>query len=360
MANQFVALYEETTRGTKAGSAMFLPVMGSLLPSFSPQDTPRKEFRGASTALGDLTAVRRESVWTYTLECAYYPGAETGLLFKHLNGHAGTRATVDTSGKQGIIYPLAMPYGTGLPLGDSAIGLEVNYDVDGTTKSRYYGGGRVTSCTITGEGTDDMKLSFELSGAGEWIGSEGTETAGASFPTISPFTSSDILMYIGGTPTRTGTAPDYTDIVQGTSVAFRPDSLNMTITNGLEDKVVMNGVKGASFTHRSSQYNVSLDIPVDFADPATGFSSADEYSQLFSGVASNNILIVATSTELAGAATEFYSTTFDLPSMVNQSETPDFSSEGQTPSVPLKFASLNSDVTEYPFAMITVDKATAY
>lgn len=362
MAKQFVALIEETTRGTDpTGGRLFLPVMGSLLPTFSPTDEPRKEFRGADTALGDLTAVRRESQWTYTLECAWYPGAEVGLLFKHLLGKAGTRSVLETTAYKGILYPLSMPYGTGAELVDKAIAIEVNYDDgNGVTKSRYYGGGRVISCTITGEGTDDVKLSFELAGPGEYIAAESTETAGASFPTVSPFSSSDLLLYIGTGMTRTGTAPDYTDIVPNTMTAFRPDSLNLTITGGLEDKVVMNGVKGPSFTSRTSQFLAEIDVPIDWDDPSSGFSSKDEYDKLFAGVATNAIMIVADNGELAGDTSENYAATIDLPAMINQSETPEFSTEGQTPSVGLKFASLNSATTEYPFAMITVDQATAY
>ena len=361
MANQFVALYEETARGTKQGSALFLPIMGSLLPSFSPTDEPRKEYRGADTALGDLTSVRRESQWTYTLECAWYPGAETGLLFKHLLGKAGTRSVVDTSAYEGILYPLSMPYGTGAELADKAIGLEVNYDDgNGATKSRYYGGGRVKSVSISGEGTDDIKLSFELSGPGEHIGAESTETAGASFPTVSPFCASDILLYVGAGTTRTGTAPDYTALAPNTMPAFRPDSLSLTITSGLDDKVVMDGIKGPNFTTRTAQFDAALDVPIDWDDPSTGFSSKDEYDKLFAGVATNNFMIVADNGELAGAATSKYTATIDLPAMINQSETPTFSTEGQTPSVGLKYKSLNSTTTEYPLAMFTVDKATAY
>lgn len=361
MAVQFVALVDETTRGTDPGSGyLFLPVSGSLQPSFSASDEARAEFRGADTALGSSTVVRRDSQWSYTLECPWYPGAETGLLFKHLLGHVVTRVLVDTTGYKGIIYPEATPYGTGRTLAAKAIGVVVNSDEGGTTKARYYGGGRVKSCSIKGEGTGDIMLSFELTGPGEYIGAEATMTAGATFPTVSPFTASDLTCFIGAGITRTGTAPDYTDIAEGTMNSFMPDSIDVMITNGLEDKVVMNGVKGPSKTTRASQFNVEATFPIDYDDPSSGFSSADEYKGLFTATATQGILLLLDNGELAGAATETYQAVIDLPLMLNQAETPERSSEGTQPNLTLKYKSLYSDTTDYPFALLTVDQASAY
>lgn len=362
MANQFVALYEETTRGTKGATPLFLPVMNSLLPTYSPTDEPRKEFRGSDTALGDLSAVRRSEQWTYSLECAWYPGAETGLLFKHLLGSVTARSVVAAStAYEGIQYPVAMAYGTGANLGDKAIGLEVNYDDgNGTTKSRYYGGGRVKTVAITGEGTDDVKLVFELMGPGEYIAAESTETAGASFPTLSPFLASDLLLYAGSGVTRTGTAPDYTALEPGSMTPFRPDSLSLTITNGLDDKVIMNGVKGPSWTTRTGQVQVELSVPVDWDDPSTGFSSKDEYDKLFAGVSTNSFMIVADNGAIAGTSSVNYSATIDLPAMLNNSETPALTNEGATGTVGLTYTSLNDTTTSYPIALSTVDVAAAY
>lgn len=361
MAVQFVALVDETTRGTDPGSGyLFLPVSGALQPSFSANDEPRTEFRGADTALGSSSVVRRDSQWTYTLECPWYPGAETGLLFKHLLGKVNARATVDTSGKKGILYPEAMPYGTGRTLVNKAIGIVVNSDEGGTTKARYFGGGRVKSCSIKGEGTGDIMLSFELTGPGEYIGAEGTMTAGAVFPTVSPFTASDLTCFIGSGITRTGTAPNYTALVPNTMKSFMPDSVDLTITNGLEDKTVMNGVQGPSKTTRAGQFSVEANFPIDYDDPASGFSSADEFKNLFTATATQSLLLLLDNGELAGTATENYRAVIDLPFMLNQAETPERNSEGTQPSVGLKYSSLYSATTKYPFGLLTVDKAATY
>ena len=123
MATQYLALVEETTRGTDPTSGyLFLPVTGSLDVKFEPTDEPRKEFRGADTALGDSTVVRRQSMWTYTLECAWYPdSAAIGLLFKHVLGKVDTRSVLETTAYKGIMYPLATLYGVGEELVPSEV-----------------------------------------------------------------------------------------------------------------------------------------------------------------------------------------------------------------------------------------------
>jgi hypothetical protein len=334
--------------------------MNTLLPTFSPTDESRKEFRGACTGLGDSSALRRESQWTYSLECAYYPGAETGLLFKHLLGKSGTRSVLDTTAYEGINYPLVHPYGTGAELGAKAVGIWVVYEKEGTSYKRYYGGGRVSSCTVTAEGTDDVKLTFEIAGPGEYIGLEASNDLTFTAPTPTPFVSSDILAYIGAGITRTGTAPDFTALAPNTMNAFNPDSLNLTITNGLEDKVVIDGVKGPNKTSRTGQFSVECSFPIDLSDPSSGFSSWDEYAALFSGVHTNSVLIVMDNGELAGSATANYETIFDLANLLAQHETPEISAEGQQGTVSLTYASLFSETTEYPVAVFTTDQASAY
>lgn len=363
MAEQFLTLVEETTRGTDPGSGyLYLPVTGALQPTFNAKDEPRQEFRGNDSALGALSAsiVRRESQWTHTIECPYYPGAETGLLFKHLLGKAGTRNTVDTSGKKGILYPLSQPFGTGRELANKAIGLWITYDKEGVAKKRYFGGGRIKSCTIKIEGTDDVKLSFEVQGPGEYIGAEAAGDLTPTFPTATPFVSADCLAYIGAGITRTGTAPDFTALAPNTMAAFAPDSWTITITGGLDDKIVMNGVLGPSKTIRAGQFGVEVACPTDLSDPTSGFSSADEYDAIFSGASTNSLLIVLQSAELAGDTNTYYNATIDLPALLRKHETPARNSEGQQPTVNLNFQSLYSTTTDYPLALLTTDKAAAY
>lgn len=363
MSNQYLAFYEETTRGTAPGSPtyMFLPVLSNLTPKITFDDKPRVQFAGGDNALGDTSVIRREVGWTTTIKCYWYPGKETGLLFKHLFGFAGTRSVVDTSGYKGILYPKAMPYGTGNALADKAIAIVPNTDEQGTTKCQVFGGGRITDCKISAQGTDDVILEFTISGA--WIGSvDQTAIGGVSFPAANPYNSTDYKAYIGGTPVRTGSAPDYTDITAGTAVQFFPDSLDLTITNGLADKVAHGtGVQGKTKTYREKSFTWSIDTPIDYEDPASGFSSADEYKKLFAGPSTNNLVIVFDNGDLAGAATAKYTSTIDLPvGLLRNPDTIERNPEGKMPNYKMGFDRLYSATTNYPIAMVNVDKATAY
>ena len=359
MAGQFLAIYEETVRGTLPGAPTFfgLPVTSNLQPTLNNTDEPRKEFRGQDTALGDANAIRRESQWTHTIETPWYPGCPaTQLLLKHFFGHQGTRSVIDTTAFKGIFYPISEIYGAG-PLGTTAIGLAVNTEEGGSTLETCYGGGRVTSLTVKGEGTGDVMLTFEMMGAGSWIGCvDDPETAGVTFPTTDPFVSSDVTCFISTGIVRTGTAPDYTDIDPSAMTAFIPDSFEITLTNGLEDKVVMNGVRGPSKTSRAGQFSCSIATPIDYEDPATGFSSADEFKRLFTGVATNSIAFSFDNGSLAGSATENYTAVVDIPKGLLNAESPERNNEGQTPSVALTYTSLIDVAVEKPVFIQTVDQ----
>jgi len=362
MAEQYLAIVEETTRGTDPTSGyIFLPVMNNLQPTVTYDDQPRKEFKGADTALGDSTVVRRSGQWTMSVECAWYPGAETGLLLKHTFGKVDTRVVVDTTAKKGILYPLATLYGTGAELAHKAIGFVVNSDEGGTTKAQYYGGGRIKSLVISGEGTDDVKLTFEVQGPAEHIGTaDQTATAGATFPTAAPFSTDDCTLFIGAGITRTGTAPDFTDLDENTMSPFLPDSFTITITNGLDDKQVMDGNLGPNKTYRASQVAVSLVAPIDYEDPSSGFSSADQYKLEFTGPQTTSVLLKMDNGELAGSATELYSAVIDLANMKVSADTPERSSEGIQPTVNFNMDSLYSAITEYPIGIMTSDQEATY
>jgi hypothetical protein len=358
---QFLQLEEETTRGTSVGTTLLsLPVMNTLLPSFNPEDEGRDEFAGECTGLGSRNTVRRGSQWTYSLECAYYPIAATGLLLKHSLGKSGTRSVVDTTAYSGISYPVVQPYGTGRELEDKAIGIWVVYEKEGVSYKRYYGGGRITSATLTGEGTDDAKLTFEIQGPGEYIGSEAVNDLTFTNPTVSPFVSSDILMYIGSGISRTGTAPDFTALDVGTMDAFKPDSLTVTWTSGLNDKVIIDGIQGPNKTTREGKFAVEAQFPIDLADPASGFSSWDEYTARLSGPHTNSVLITMDNGEVAGSTTETYSTRIDLANLLAQHETPEVNSDGSQGTVALSYASLYDTTAEYPIGILTVDQVDGY
>lgn len=362
MAVQYMGIVEETVRGTDPGSGYgFISIESALIPQANFEDEARNEFRGQDSGLGNTadSVVRRDSQWTETLVLPFRASDEVNLLLKHFFGFAGVRATIDTTARKGIFYPLTLPYGEGQNLGTTAIGLIPNFDVQGTTKSKYFGGGIVTACRLSGEGTGDIMIEFDLKGAGGFISAEAAALAGPTFSTVSPFVAKDITLFIGSGISRTGVAPDFTDIAPGAMTQFCPDSFSISLTNGLDDKVIFCGVQGPTKTFRSEQFAIEATFPTDFEDPASGFSSHDEYESLFADVSTNSILIVGDNGELAGAATENYSFTLDLAGLINKTPAPELSSEGQTGSIELTYSGLFDETAEYPAAIITVDQDAA-
>lgn len=362
MANQYLALVEETTRGTNPGSGYkFLPVTAGIEPKPKFDDVPRQEFRGQDTRLGNTTVVRKSKSWAQTIETLLYPIDIVGTLFKHALGYAGTRSVVDTSGYKGIIYPpSAAHYAPGGNLAGKGITSIPNTDLDGVTKSQVYGGGRVKGFKLDFARPDEVKLSFDLMG-GPFIGAPGqTATAGASFTTIKPFNSSDLVCYSGAGITRTGTAPNYTDITPNTMQQFNPDTLSLTFEGGIEDKDILDGTGGPNKTEQTSQVKATLEIKIDFTDPATGLSSYDEFVAQVAGVSTQNFLLKLTGPDLAGAATAYHQYFVDLPSMLLTEESVERKNDGSVAKATLKYTSLLSATTNYPIAILTVDKASAY
>jgi hypothetical protein len=364
MGIQAIGVVEETVRGTDPDTGyLWFPTMGSLLPTFTASDEARTEFRGQDTAEGSTEAslVRRESQTTYSLESAYYPGAATGLMFKHTLGHAGTRSLEDTSAYKGPLSFSAQPYGTGNEQGDSGIGIMVLSDRNGTTYKQYFGGLRPFDYTISGEGTDDIKLIFNMKSPGEFIGTEVINDLTPSYTTLTqPYTSQDVQCYIGSGVSLTGTSPDYSDISPGSMVSFCPDSFSITVTSGRDDKTAMCGIQGPSKTFLSGSFNANVALPIDFEDPSSGFSSRDEFDKQYTGISSNALMFVMNNELLAGAATSTYESTHFFPAMLFNPDTPNIPSDGTQSTVSLNYSSLVDDTTEKAFLLQNVDKESAY
>lgn len=364
MAKQWIEIFEHDARGVVVGdeTMLALPVLGSLKPKFAPVDEPREEYRGADTGQGDVSVRRKESQWTHTLECYWYPIAAVGLLLKHALGFADERATVDTSAARGIVLPQNMPYGSGSVLGDSAIGIRVNYDKgDGTTVSKIYYGGRIGKMSVSAEGSDEVKLSFDLSAPGQYISAEAAATAEPDFSGLpAPFNAGDVRLYTGAGISRTGSAPEYTAIAPGAMVAFVPDSWSLEIDSGRQDKAVANGVRGPSKTVKESKLAVSFKAPLDIEDPASGFSCRDEIEAQFSGPREMPILIVLDNGELAGAATATYQAAIDLPRLKLAAWEETYNTTGKQPTTNMDGSHLFSTVTGYGLAIVTTDQVAAY
>jgi hypothetical protein len=362
MANQYTAIVEEATRGTNPGSGYkFPPTTGKIEPQTEFKDEPRSEYRGQNTRLGNLTVVRKSTSVKHDLEMFLYPIDIVGTLFKHALGYAGNRSVLDTSAYKGIIYPPeAFHYGNGGNLAGKGLTVIPNTDNDGVTKAQIFRGFRVKGFKLEFKRPEDVKITFNLM-SGPWVGAPGqTATAGASFTTLVPYNSDDLVCYSGAGITRTGTGPNFTEIAPNTMLQFVPDDLTLTWDSAIEDTDVLDGLSGPSKTEAKGQAKATLEFGIDFSDPASGFSSFDEWVALHSAVRTMNFLLALTSPNLAGAATQYHEHRFDLPNMQMIGAPPERDNTGKTPKFKAKYESLFDSTCQYPMAIWAIDKVSAY
>lgn len=354
MANQYVMLVEETTRGTDPESGYeTYPVTDFVEAKPEFNDGPRNEFRGADTALGPIEDVRRSFNNMWTLTAFWYPSSGfLGTLWKHVYGLSSISAAIDTTAYQTNYIPESMPYGTGATLAAKAIGVVPNVDDgSGTTKSRYNGGMRPSeSIIIEINPAEDVTLVMPFQGPGQYIGDQATLEASSGIPTGDPYVGSDVTCFQGSGVSVTGSAPDYTEIGEGSMDQFSSDTMTITITTGRSDKEVIDGVVGANLTTRAdgSPFKVDLVYTIDFADPASGYSSADEYEAQLTAMQYVPFVIKFTSADLAGSSTEVYEDILYMPRMKMISAEKTLSNTGGQPSVVFTFESRNDETALKP------------
>jgi hypothetical protein len=363
MPDQYLAFYEETIRGVTPGSPSrkFLEILDGIEPKYAPKDDSVKAYRGVDTGLGDGSVRRLEHQYSHGPKFRLFPGDEVGILLKHLLGYCSAPATVDTTAKKRLLYPILMPYGSGAPLADSAIAMEPNLERGGVTKSQKWAGERFKSATIEIKPGSDITVAMEGQGPGDYVGSPNqSATAGVAFPTTTPYNYYDAKCYIGAGATLTGTAPDYTDIAPNTMTQFQPDDLTIKITNGLDDKPVLNSVKGPSKTERTAQFSVEIDFTIDFRDPSVGFAALTKFESLFTAPNTDAMMIVLDNGLLAGAATEHFKETLFVPFAQITAEMPARNNDGKQSKVKFKAKSLLSATYVKPFFWQRSDQDATY
>lgn len=361
--NQWIEIGEQVARTTLVGDEVFYPLPATVLkPKFNPTDEPRKEYRGSDTGQGDSEVRRLSSQWTHDLEAYIRPCRAMALLLKHAAGKVATRSAVDTDAFGGMVYPENLPFGLGQTLGDTALAIKVHYDDGaGSTKQRIYYGARITKASLSGEGSQEWKITFSLQGPGTCVTAPAAAGSMPDFSTLpDPFIFSRSLFYIGAGISRTGSAPEFTALAPGAMTAFVPDSCTLDIELGRQDKTVANGINAPTKTTKESQLAVKVSCPLDLEDPSSGFSSRDEVDALISGIRQNSMFIVLDNGDICGATDQTYQWLIDLSSLYLGPSSEEFSTEGKTPRTTLEYMSLYSDTTQYAIGIYAIDAEASY
>ena len=357
----YVAIGEETTRGTKESTTVgFIPVNNFSMPAPDFMAKKREEFRGEDTALGHTTELRMGQQWTgLSLEMPFFTEAGTvkssyGTLIKHFFGKATSTQNAATGQYAHMLYPVTLPMATA-NLGTKAITINMNAVHGATIKNHPYYGGRVTKLSFKQEVGQHLVLTTDSMGQGL-----ATPEAGIASP-VFPAENlrcdyNNLVIRQGATVTRTGTAPNYTNITS-TGTVVQPDSVSLDLERGWEDRIILNGTD----TPGKSKVGIitgKLSMTFDFEDPASGFNTKTEFLAWLASTSSTNFLLTWDTGTAAGTGLN-HQLIIDLPICNRLGGMPDIVRDGD-PKITLEYdIHLDSTTTGYAVGFLLTNTAAA-
>lgn len=357
----YLAIGEEATRGTAESTTVgFVPLLSAATPKMEFNDKKRKEFRGENTAKGDTTVNRMDQKWSYSLPMPFYTesGSAKGLvgaLLKHFFGKVSSSQNGAT-GQYRHMFSYEPAMFEAANLGTKALTLNSNQTEGSAVKNHPYKGGRVKSLSFEQTAGEPLTCTIEMMGQSK--NAAGTAIASPVFAAENLRCDfNNLTVYTGGSPTRTGTAPDYTEVGAGAAVAFKPDKISLKIEDGREDALRLSGVDYPDKT-RLGQIKVSLEFTIDWEDPASGFSAVDDRNAYLAGISETNIMLIWNTGTQAGTG-DNHGLIIDIPRANRLGGDPDFNSD-KGPMITLKYEGLmDTTTTQYAIGMMLKNTASA-
>lgn len=311
----FLAVGVEAARGTKESTTVgFVPLASFSLPAPDKMAKKREEFRGEDTARGFTTEIRMGEKWDgLTLEMPAFTEAGTtkgiiGSIIKHFFGYSSSSQNATTGQYRHMMYPVNDPFAAA-NLDNDALTFNMNAMHAATLKNHPYVGGRVKSLSFKQEVGQHLVISVGC--MGQTLATPEAGIASPVFPAENlRLDYNNLTIRAGATVTRTGTAPNYTAITSNGS-QVKPDSLTLDLERGMTDKQLLNGT---TTTGKSAvgMLTGKLSMTIDFEDPASGFSSVDEFTAWLAATSSTNFLLTWDSGTQAGTG-DNHSLIIDLP-----------------------------------------------
>lgn len=360
-ANKFyIAVGEEATRGTAESSTVgFVPVTSAAVPAFEPDDVRKQEYRGEEAALGDIGTRRMSTKWSYALEQNLFSEAGTtagitGTILKHFFGKAVSTQNASTGQYFHQMYPVHNPTNAA-NLSTKALTINTNYSEGDTVKNHAYEGGLVTGLVFSQEPGQLLKVTANM--VGQKKVASGTAIATPTYAAENlRFDYADLTMYTG-TITRTGTGPNYTDYAFGSATQVIVDNYTLTLESAKTDNLVLAGVDYPT-KDRLGKFKVTLQITLDFADPAAGFNSVDQVNNFLGGIATTNFFMHYDTGTQAGSG-DNHSLYLDCPVMTNKGGPPEFTLDTD-PMVTLTYeGDFDTATTSYIIGLMLKNTATA-
>mgnify|MGYP001588161974 FL=1 len=358
----YLAVGEEAARGTAESTAVgFVPLKNGAMPKIEYEDKLREEFRGEDSHLGDTTQRRMSEKWSASLGIPFYTKTytpETSIitkLLKHFFGKAVTAQNGATGQYYHMLYPVIDPFATA-NLGAKGLTLNYNINEGATQKNWPFVGGRVKSLAFDQEPGQQLIMGVEL--FGQKRNASATAIASPVYAAENLRCDYNNLKVYTGTITRTGTGPDYTDFTFATATQIKPDKISVKIENGFEDVLRLGGVNYPDKTRLAGKVKVSLELTIDWEDPASGFSSVDEVAAWVAAASTTNFFLHYDTGTQAGTGNN-HQLYIDLPLMRRMGGEPDYSLE-KDPMVTLKYEGLyDSATTKYIAGLMVKNDVSA-
>jgi hypothetical protein len=345
----YLGIGEEADRGTPSKEIVgFVPVLSFGGTGFEPTDESRKEFRGEESALGDTHVRRLQEKWTKDFDIPFFTeaGSQDGFMVRLMEHFFGKRASAQNGGTgqyYHMLYPVSDPYATA-NLGTKALTFNSNFSKGGTVKNHPLIGGRVGGLTFTQEA--GAGLVMNVNAFGQTVGTPEDEVGNPTFASEAMRCMYNHLTCYTGTITRTGTAPNYTDFSFGSATAFCPDNVTITFEDAREDKLRLCGQIFADKT-LNNKTMVTVEITIDFEDPASGFSSADEFDLWLASVENETNMFFQWDTGVQAGSGDNHSLGIDLPRLYRAGGDPEFDVEND-PIITLTYRGLmDLSTTQY-------------
>lgn len=356
----YLAVGEEATRSTAESTTVgFVPVMSPSIPTYEPEDRPRAEFRGEASNLGDTNITRYSTKWSTSIDMPFFTEAGTvsgmvGTILKHFFGDVTSAQNAATGQYYHMMYPVTDMFATGA-LGTKGLTLNMNINEGATVKNWPFKGGRVRSLSFDQEAGQNLKVTAELFGTDR--DASGTAIATPTFAAENLRCDYNNLTVYTGTITRTGTAPNYTAFTFGSATQIKPDKISVKLENGTEDVLRLAGLTYADKT-RMGKFKATFEITLDWEDPASGFSSADDFNSWVTAAGSTNFFLYWNTGTQAGTG-DTHSLYIDLPICQRMGGSPEYSLD-KDPLITLKYEALmDTTTTQYLVGIMLKNTATA-
>lgn len=357
----FLAVGEESIRGTAESSTVgFIPLNDFTLPQPDFMAVKRGELRGEDSLLGHTLERRLGQKWEggeFVMPGFSEAGTTAGMLgtvLKHFFGKASSAENASTGQYAHMMYPVTDMFNAA-NLGTKGLTFNMNLMEGETLRNYPYSGGRVSKLTFTQETGEALVIT--ASAMGQKLEDIEAGLASPVFPAENlRFDFNNLTIRHGATVTRTGSAPNYTDLTSdGTLIA--PDSITVEVERGMEDKLVLDG---NDFPNKTNIGIVEgkLSMTIDWEDPSSGFSSVDDFNLWLASVSSTNFLLTWNSGTQAGTGGN-HSLIIDIPVANRLGGMPEPVRDGD-PAITLEFDfHFDSATTLYAFGLLLKNTAPA-